>query len=179
MTIYYLIYGKKYVLLSLILFNGNIMVLTRLLLSLKKTDVFYIPSWTFKNSNFMWNWSFPTVKLFKHGLQAIYSKKGVVEFATQFRAFMRYHNPHLKIKYESQLVTQTNKILVVNCFIPCRIFKCSENLGTLESLVSLETLRDKLNHFYFLLDFFYEGYRQLFVHADLIWTSELVSTSLT
>lgn len=65
--------------------------------------------------------------------------------ATQFIAFIISHTSHLK--WESKLVAQTIKTLVVNGFISCLFFTCSKNMDALEYFMSLGKLRAKLNHF--------------------------------
>lgn len=84
---------------------------------------------------------------------------------------MRSHTSNLK--WESQLIAQTKKTSVLNGFISWPLFKVSENLGTLESLKSLETFRGTLTHFDCLQDFFWS----LKVTICARWTKRTICDS--
>jgi hypothetical protein len=63
---------------------------------------------------------YPPVKLFRHGVQSLYSKtKGGVDGSAEARAILRCSTSAMKC--EQKIVTQTLKTLAVNSFIAWRI----------------------------------------------------------
>jgi hypothetical protein len=98
---------------------------------------------------------YPPVKLFRHVMQSIYSKKkGGVNGDAQHRAILR--SPTSSFKWEQNIVSQTMKKLCVNAFIAWRTLQMKSRLQTKESFQDLECFRSCLNSVqslaYFVLD---------------------------
>lgn len=84
--------------------------------SLRRTIVSNMPFWRAFNGWVTPNGPTPPVRLLRHGLQAAYSRtKCGVDGTVQCRAGLR--SPSSRIDWDSKVVTQTLKTLVVNSFI--------------------------------------------------------------
>ena len=107
----------------------------------------------------------PPIKVFKHGMQSLYSKtKGGVDGTAQARAIMRSSTSSLR--WEQTLFIQTLKMLAVNAITSYRL-QCKANLLELrDSFGSMKRCRDSLSSVQSLSDFTYDVSGELLQHAD-------------
>ena len=126
-----------------------------------------LPFWRLVNSYVLENSAFyPPVKLFRHGVQTLYSKtKGGVDGSAQARAILR--SPTSSLKWEQKVVTQTLKTLAVNAFVAWRMRQKKSLLENKESFQNLEYYRGCLNAVQSLADFVLDASRELIERADV------------
>lgn len=101
--------------------------------------------WKTLHAHVRTNEPLPPVRIFRHGLQVLYSKtKFGVDGAAQFRAGL--NSPTSRLDWESKVVTQALKTLVVNSFLAWRFHRFDTSGGAAGvPLHSLDTYRKNLN----------------------------------
>lgn len=85
----------------------------------KKKVLHKLPIWKMINTTIRSNGPLSTVKLFKHGIQSLYSEKAGVDGPMQARSILRSRT--YQMLCEQKLVTQTLIKVVVNSFIVWRM----------------------------------------------------------
>lgn len=124
-----------------------------------------IPFWEILNIQLRVHGPLSSDKQFIHALQAFHSKtKGWVDGSAQFRPILRLHTAHLK--WESKLVTQTTKTLIVNGFILWCINECAHLLSSPDEFKSLDIFSDNCNQFQYFPYFLYGMTRGLSGYDD-------------
>ena len=115
----------------------------------------------------------PPIKVFKHGIQSLYSKtKGGVDGTAQARAVMRSSTSSLR--WEQKLVIQTLKTLAVNAFTSYRLQCKAHLLESRDAFGGMKRFRDFLNTVQSLADFIYDVSGELLQHADGLQVSSAV-----
>jgi hypothetical protein len=121
--------------------------------------------WRLVNENVMGHGPFPPVKVFKHGIQSLYSKtKGGVDGSAKARAIMR--STTISPQWEQKLVTQTFKTLAVNSFVAYRLRLKADLLRSREDFRSISAFQASMNSIQSLSDFIYDVSPDLLAHAD-------------
>lgn len=131
----------------------------------RKTLQTYHPFWTILNETIKSQDAFLPVRLFKHGIQSLYSKtKGGVDGSAQARAILRSSTSTLK--WEQKIVSQTFKTLAVNSFIAWRMTTRKDLLQSKETFQSVDCYRRNLNKIQSLADFVYDVSKELVLYSE-------------
>ena len=145
---------------------------TKLLLRSKK------PFWMVINNDVKQHGPLPPIKVFKHGIQSLYSKtKGGVDGSAQARAILR--SPTSSLRWEQKLVIQTIKTLAVNAFTSYRLQCKSKYLGSQEDFGSLNSFRASLNSVQSLADFIFDVSEEILEHADILQRASTRDASMS
>jgi hypothetical protein len=121
--------------------------------------------WRLINGNVLEHGPLPPVKVFKHGIQSLYSKtKGGVDGNAQARTIVR--STTISPKWEQKLVTQTFKTLAVNAFVSYRLHQKVDLLQSQETFRGISAFRGAMNSVQSLGDFIYDVSPDLLAHSD-------------
>ena len=126
-----------------------------------------LPFWRMVNNYVIENDALMPVKIFKHGMQSLYSKtKGGVDGGAQAREILR--SPGSTLQREQKIFCQTLKTLVVNSFVAWRLNQKQDLLLNKGAFGSLETFRDSLNRLQSFADFVDDSVKEIIAHADVL-----------
>lgn len=143
----------------------------------KRTIMSQRSLWIPVNGHVLSKGPLPPVKVFRHGLQVLYSKtKGGVDGVTQYRSIMR--SSTTTMGWEQKLVTQTLKTLLINSFIAWRLVEtCGTDNGY--EFKSLHAFRSKLNSLESFADYVWAVSRELLGYGDLLQTQSGARSNFT
>lgn len=129
--------------------------------SQRRTVLSNLPIWKTVPNYVRSNGAMPSVRIFRHGLQFMYSKtKCGVDGAAQFRAGLRSSTS--RFDWESKIVSQTLKTLILNSFIPWRVLRMDDvGGGDWSEFHSLDEYRRNVNVVEPFSDFIYKTSKSL------------------